>query len=587
MRKAEMHLDSAKDADNVCAELFVKMSLFIRLLKTPQSRQDEYVLVRPIEAADIASFFPRVYQKDRDINDMLSSGGIPTVLVYPVLYDSGTVKVQRMSVLSAWRRDPQTQRGRLTGFTYVPGGAEVINGKLNVYRDVSVPALPYEDDHVINDILHHIGTNICNGSAADFTYVISWLAHMVQKPAVRPMTGIAIIGDQGSGKGILANFLGRMLGGDRNCNLTASSTDTKAFNAAIANKLLVVFDEATFAGDRQQSDFMKKLVTEPRIRVEPKGIDAYEVENFTRVLITSNNMTSAVPAGIGARRWLIIECKNDVDPAWLKKLAIKIGNAGAHPDACPNFVNWFKYFLETLDISDFDPLALPMQSAGFDTKLGVLYKEDPLKAFFWEWLMAEGLILFREMKQRDADGGVVEVDVPLEWKMEVNFADFYAVFAEHCVASFVPTPARNRLKSMLAQYGATVVSRKGNVRHVVMPHPSHLLSILRKTARFDDPLSPEQKRFINMAWQPMDDDEDEVNGMIFRPLTPAEKARSAAKDAKLAAARDAQEKAAVDAFNASLAARVLGTVDKHSDIPGRADGVVHVAAFDPDTNPNP
>jgi hypothetical protein len=484
------------------ANVFPEISSYVRLYKTPQARQDEYMLVRPLNGSDEDQFLPSIYRLDRDINDMLASAGIPDQVIYPAFNSEGNPVRKKIAVLPAWRRDQNVQVERLFGLCYLPNGAAVVNGKLNTYRDVSVPAvLPASEDSV-KEILHHIRHNICNARADYGDYLIKWLAHMVQFPQIRPKTAIAVIGEQGTGKGVLMDFLKQMLGGERNCNTTASSTDTKSFNYALANKLLVVFDEATFAGDRTQSDFMKKLISEPKIRVEQKGLDAYEVENFTRVLITSNNMASAVPAGVGARRWLIMECRNDVNTSDLKCLATIIGNNGAVPGAVPMYVNKFKAYLQSISLDDFDPLALPEQDTGFDNKLSVLYKEDPLKAFFWEWLIADDLTFTRAMKSLDRDTREpVEYTVPVCWEPEVLFADFYAVFDEQCQASHVKTPARNRIKALLKPFGATTTNRSEHVIHVVLPHPSKCLEILYKTSRFDRPITPTQKSVIYNAWK--------------------------------------------------------------------------------------
>lgn len=481
-------------------EIFPIVSSYVHLFKTPQNRQDEYIVIRPINPEDEETYTASVYSTDRDILDMLVSVGVPPHVKHLGLTEQNRPHFEKTTVLSAWRREPSTQRSRLTGLCYWPGGELVIEGKLNTYKDVSVAAVEPPDPQALDDILDHVRDNICNGSKDYADYLLKWLAHMVQFPAIRPKTAVAVIGDQGTGKGIFIDFLKQVLGGDRNCNTTASSSDTKAFNFALANKLFVVFDEATFAGDRQQSDFMKKLVTEPRIRVEPKGVDAYEVENFVRVFITSNNMTSAVPAGIGARRWLIIECRNDVDTKWLKNLAVKIGNNGPVEGCIEGYASWFKHYLQTLDLDGFDTLALPMQDTGFETKLNGLYREDPMKAFMWEWLRADDLTLYRQIKER-RDGEDIEFDFPLVWEREVVFADFYAIFAEHCDKSHTQVPAANRVKAMLERYGGTTAARKGNMRYVILPEPSHCLGVLRKSSRFDNPISQKQEEVIRAAWK--------------------------------------------------------------------------------------
>ncbi|MEB0056721.1 primase-helicase family protein [Variovorax sp. LG9.2] len=497
MSKTVLRAESATEAYTLLErEVFGLISTYFRLFKTAQRSQDEYLLIRALPGSDPNRFLPTTYRADRDVIDMLAAADIPTAIVYPTVSDSGNAKMYRDNILAAWRRQPATQVGRLSGFCYLPGGPEIVNDKLNMYKDVSVVAIEPPDSGALQDIFGHLLENICNENVAYFEYLLKWLAHMMQKPAVRPKTGIAIIGSQGTGKGVFMDFLRVLLGGDRNCNTTASSTDTKSFNFALANKVLVVFDEATFAGDRSQSDFMKKLVTEPRLRVEQKGIDAFEVDNFARVLITSNNMHSAVPASLADRRWLIMECKAGVPAAKLKALADKIGNNGEVPGAEPNYASWFKHHLMSLDISAFDPVALPMQDTGFDTKLRGLYKDDPITAMWWEWLRDENLTLYRHSSVSIGGGDRQEIDLPLTWRREVLFADFYAVLEELCKASYANVPARNRIKGLLLPYGANTVTRAQHTIYVALPKPADMLAALQKSARFDAPISDAQFEII-------------------------------------------------------------------------------------------
>ncbi|ALT76991.1 primase-helicase family protein [Paucibacter sp. KCTC 42545] len=284
--------------------VFPMISSHFRLFKTSKLRQDEYIVINR-DWLDDARIYD-TYASPFDVADRLASIGIPSTVHYFTQSSGGKSSVQKLNVLSMWRRDPQTQSGRLSTLQYIPGASDIVGYAFNTFKDVSVTAVPDVD---LSIFLGHMQDNLCNGNTLHYEYLLNWLAHLVQHPSKRPMTAVSIIGGQGTGKGIFIDFISRMLGGRRNCNTTTSPQDTKNFNTAIAGKLFVVFDEATFSGDHQQSDFMKKLVTEPYVRIEPKGIDAYEVENYVRCFITSNNMESAVPATIGARRWLIIECK--------------------------------------------------------------------------------------------------------------------------------------------------------------------------------------------------------------------------------------------------------------------------------------
>jgi hypothetical protein len=264
----------------------------------------------------------------------------------------------------------------------------------------------------------------------------------------------------------------------------------------VGSKLLVVFDEATFSGDHEQSDFMKKLVTEPFVRIEPKGIDAYEVANYARCFITSNNMESSTPADIGARRWLIIECRNNLEQSKLAALATAIGNNGEDkPAAIKHFVNGVMWHLKEMDVSGFNPQLLPEQTTGMQTKIHNHYKQDPVYAFLVEWINAPRLTLHRHVVDR-ADGTTIEHEVPLEWEREITFSDLYTVLAEMTKEAHGRVIGRNRIGPELEKYGIKLFSKGGNVRYVKLPEPLTMLTVLRAASRFDKLVGTAQEEYI-------------------------------------------------------------------------------------------
>jgi hypothetical protein len=73
--------------------------------------------------------------------------------------------------------------------------------------------------------------------------------------------------------------------------------------------LLLGLEEAFWAGDKAGLGALKNLITESHITIEPKGVDAFDVANFTRLLVTSNEKWAA-PVGIDERRFLVLDVVN-------------------------------------------------------------------------------------------------------------------------------------------------------------------------------------------------------------------------------------------------------------------------------------
>ena len=162
--------------------------------------------------------------------------------------------------------------------------------------------------------LEHISKNICGDfkgkdNAKAVKYIMYWMADCLVNPTKR-RTCIALRGGQGVGKG---QFVGKFseLFGNHYVHLTNSDQMTDQFNWHLKDNLLLLADEAFFAGDRKQANSMKGLITEPMRQLRKLYADAVSVPNFTSVIMASNDdwMTNS---DIDDRRFFIME----VAPNW-------------------------------------------------------------------------------------------------------------------------------------------------------------------------------------------------------------------------------------------------------------------------------
>jgi hypothetical protein len=59
----------------------------------------------------------------------------------------------------------------------------------------------------------HILDNIACGNEEYYRWILAWMARLVQNPGgPKPGTAIAIRGKQGTGKGVFANYFGKLFG---------------------------------------------------------------------------------------------------------------------------------------------------------------------------------------------------------------------------------------------------------------------------------------------------------------------------------------------------------------------------------------
>jgi hypothetical protein len=81
---------------------------------------------------------------------------------------------------------------------------------------------------------------------------------------------------------------------------------TGQFNAHMASCLLLQAEEAVWAGDKHAEGRLKGLITSRFQMIEQKGIDPIRLENFVRVMMTSNE-DWVVPAGKTERRFCVLD----------------------------------------------------------------------------------------------------------------------------------------------------------------------------------------------------------------------------------------------------------------------------------------
>jgi hypothetical protein len=198
---------------------------------------------------------------------------------------------------TAWLEHPQRRQYEAEAF--LPGqdaGPHV----LNLWRGFAIEPAPGSWSR-LRDHMHRI---ICNGDDALFAYVLGWMAALVQRPAEAGQVALVLQGGEGTGKGTLGAALLGMFG-QHGLHITQSKHLTGAFNAHLRDKVMVFADEAFFAGNPEHRGPLYSLITEDRLQIEAKGVDAKTARNVLHVVMATNE-DWAVPAGVSARRFCVL-----------------------------------------------------------------------------------------------------------------------------------------------------------------------------------------------------------------------------------------------------------------------------------------
>lgn len=167
---------------------------------------------------------------------------------------------------------------------------------------------PNSDNIDFTPILDHTKFVICKGNDEHYNYFMNWLTHIFQSPHKKTDVVPVLVGEQGVGKSILfEKFIVPFVMGVQ-YSKTVDSIETvleKHFN--LSETLLLIFEEALFAGHKKEANTLKHKITGKQTIVNEKFKDIREVESFLNMCIISNH-DHCIPLEIGDRRYFPLKC---------------------------------------------------------------------------------------------------------------------------------------------------------------------------------------------------------------------------------------------------------------------------------------
>ena len=176
--------------------------------------------------------------------------------------------------------NPSTKVYKQTAFSPNPSNPDT----LNYWIPHTIAQFP-SDFRIIEEYILKV---VCDDHESSYTYLINFLAHMLQKPEEKPGIVPVLIGGQGTGKGVFFQLLKAIWS---KTTLLVSNIDEVVgkFNAALERNYIVCMDEALFSGDRKSLDRLKSIVTESTIRIEQKYQPSRTIESFHRFFAATNH----------------------------------------------------------------------------------------------------------------------------------------------------------------------------------------------------------------------------------------------------------------------------------------------------------
>jgi hypothetical protein len=253
----------------------------------------------------------------------------------------------------------QDYRRQFDGIDFRPGEPAIIQRKTADGRTLNIvnmfsgfSCVPSDAGEAGCDLyLAHVHDNICGGDDKLYSYVMDWMASGVQHPDDPGRSALSLRGDPGCGKGVFASEYGKLFG-RHFLHATQRDHVTGKFNSHQAECCLIFVDEALYSQIRSDAQVLKTLTTERTKLLERKGIDAVSVDNFARLIFSTNDKHPIIIEH-NDRRYVAIYVQTH--PDW-----------AGRPDekAASMRKNYFK------------PILDQMNNGGREALLGVLLRRD-------------------------------------------------------------------------------------------------------------------------------------------------------------------------------------------------------------------
>lgn len=250
----------------------------------------------------------------------------------------------------------------------------------NLWRGFTVSPADTAKHKSVDLFQEHALKNVCANDRTLCDWLISYFAHMVQKPWEKPLVALCFKGGKGTGKNALVERVGALFGphflvADDSRYLLSN------FNSHLESNVFFVLDEASWAGDKRAEGRLKGLITGKEHMIERKGKEPYTVANLTRVCIIGNEEW-LVPASQDERRFAVFNVGDGrrQDREFFKEMRVGMEQGG--------YANLLRFLID-YDISNFDVNEAPLTQGLIDQKHQSL---EPLQEWWLDCLESNQLV---------------------------------------------------------------------------------------------------------------------------------------------------------------------------------------------------
>jgi hypothetical protein len=170
---------------------------------------------------------------------------------------------------------------------------------------------------------------LANRDPKAFKYIVRWAAWAFQNPGKVAGVALAFRGGQGCGKGVFVRLLKDTFG-QHGTHTSSLDKILGRFNSVLQDCCLLYLDEVHLPRGSDALGNFKRMITEPTLQIERKGVDVdSDWPNALHIVMTGNPEQIA-PVESDDRRFAVFEandCRKD-DKSYFDALYAEIENGG-------------------------------------------------------------------------------------------------------------------------------------------------------------------------------------------------------------------------------------------------------------------
>jgi len=255
------------------------------------------------------------------------------------------------SFFKTWSKD-RTKR-TYKNLVFDPSTTENIDNQYNIFKGFNFIKKIEDDEYEeegVNLFLNHLKL-LCNHEEEATQYLIQYIADIFQNPQNLPGIAIVMIGDQGTGKDIVVEFIQNIIGKEYLTKTANFNSLFGTFNCALKNKLVIRINEVSGKDGYGQKEKLKDLITESDIIINEKGLKQYTLKNYARLIMYSNSENPIEIPTDNRRYWVVKTADKMNDDYYIKIRKNMINSKVLH--------SIYSYFMN-LDISKFNIRKFPV-----------------------------------------------------------------------------------------------------------------------------------------------------------------------------------------------------------------------------------